>query len=138
MPDEVVRAEVDRWWQYAIDDLASAELLLTSLTAPARHACLHAQQAAEKALKCLLISQELPMPRVHDLGFLQRLLPSNMQAYALSERDLNALSHWAVESRYPGVEDDADSHDAETAIATAQCVLEAVEADLTASGFIHS
>ncbi|HEY3417296.1 MAG TPA: HEPN domain-containing protein [Armatimonadota bacterium] len=137
MPDEPVTVETAHWWQYASDDLATAEVLHAAHTVPSRHVCLHAQQAAEKALKSLFVYQQLPVPKVHDLGYLQRRLPNNSRVYALPERELDALAHWAVESRYPGEDTAANFHDAETAIATARRVLDAVEADLVAAGFIH-
>ncbi len=44
----------DEWLRYANDDLAGAFLLLADSQLPARLACFHAQQVAEKALKALL------------------------------------------------------------------------------------
>ena len=137
MPDNTRKEETTRWLRYAQDDLASAELLLASNSAPPRHACLFAQQAAEKAIKCILVFLEMPVPKTHDLGFLQRCLPNGMRAYLLPENELDNLSFWAVESRYPGEETEAESRDAEVAIATAHRVLDAVEADLAAAGFVR-
>lgn len=124
MPDEAVLTETARWWQYAKDDLATADLLHAT-QAPSRHVCLHAQQAAEKALKCLLIFQNLSAPKAHDLGYLQQRLPQTLKTAHLPVRELEALSHWAVESRYPGEETEADSRDAAIALATAHHVMDA-------------
>jgi HEPN domain-containing protein len=47
------QSDPHEWLRFAHDDLAAARLLLTDIELPARMACFHAQQAAEKALKGL-------------------------------------------------------------------------------------
>jgi HEPN domain-containing protein len=138
MPDDAIITEVLRWWRYALDDLATARVLIATPEVSPRQACLHAQQAAEKALKSLLVAQGLPMPKVHDLGYLQRRLPATMAAYGLPERELDALTRWLVESRYPGDLSEAAVDDATIAISTATDILNAVETDLLTAGFIQA
>jgi len=136
MPDELSQEETARWLHYAHDDLASAELLRTSASAPPRHACQLAQQAAEKALKSAWVWFDIPIVKTHDIVFLQRQLPNGWRIHLFPDRELNALSHWAVESRYPGTETEANASDAETAVAMAHRILAAIEVDLTTAGFL--
>lgn len=72
--------------------------------------CFHAQQAAEKYLKGLLQEHEIPFSKTHDLSvLLDLLLPEFPELNVLSD-DVEWLSAFAVEFRYPGkevVEEDA-------------------------------
>jgi HEPN domain-containing protein len=68
-----MRVSPERWWEYAERDLETARVPLRAQRWDA--ASLFAQQAAEKAIKALLVqaSGELP-PRVHDLVRLAELV----------------------------------------------------------------
>jgi len=48
-------AEVQRWLRYAKEDLVAAEAVVGQQQMVPRHACWLAQQAAEKALKAILV-----------------------------------------------------------------------------------
>lgn len=92
-----------------------------------------AQQAAEKALKALLVFLQIEFPKTHDLDLLRTLLPSDLKNDAVS--DLAELTQWAVEARYPGDWPEAAVSDAQRAVATAQSVLTHVEESLLSHGF---
>ncbi len=64
-PDRV--AEAARWLRFAREDLETAEALLESERLVPRHACLPAQQAAEKAIKAGLIREGLHAPFIRSL-----------------------------------------------------------------------
>jgi HEPN domain-containing protein len=66
-----------------------------------RHSCFLAQQAAEKAIKSVLILLSIEFMYSHDLEYLNTLLPVELQM-AETHFDLEGLSLWAVLSRYPG------------------------------------
>ena len=68
-------------------------------------ACFHAQQAAEKALKALLMWLGIEFPRTHVLERIADLLPADITT-TLDREALISLSPWAVAGRYP--EDIAD------------------------------
>jgi len=62
--------------------------------------CFHAQQAAEKALKALLMDRDEEPPYTHDIHALMQLLRAKMEV----PTDLAAaedLTSYAVFSRYP-------------------------------------
>jgi HEPN domain-containing protein len=62
----------------------------------------HCQQAAEKYLKALLCEAGLHIPHIHDLDQILVLLLSHHPSLAPLKRILVALSHYAVDYRYPG------------------------------------
>ncbi len=72
--------------------------------------CFHAQQAVEKYIKGLLQEEEIPFSRTHDLSVLLKLLLPLFPELSVLIDDVEWLSAFAVEFRYPGeeaVEEDA-------------------------------
>ena len=67
-------------------------------------ATFHAQQCAEKYLKAILTFQQAPFPRTHDLAALGVLCQQNGIILPISDDDLERLSVYAVEIRYPGMQ----------------------------------
>lgn len=96
--DEGFRGSPVDWLRYARSDLAlsrtarTPEILLETL-------CFHAQQAAEKALKAVLVAKGIAPPRTHNIGTLLDLLPPDVSPADL--RDAASLTDYAVMSRYP-------------------------------------
>jgi HEPN domain-containing protein len=93
--------EVEQWLTFAKADLRAARLLLSDVEVPARIACFHAQQAAEKAIKAVLIAQQTPFRKTHDVLVLAGLLPAEL-IEELHSTDPVVLQQWAVDGRYPG------------------------------------
>lgn len=119
--------EARRWLRFADEDLAAAETELAS--GRFRIACSLAQQAAEKAIKTALVYEQVDFPKTHDLPTLRVRVP---EGWTIKEvgADLELLSKWGVEGRYPGDWPEATEADAGKAIADARAVLEAVRIDL--------
>lgn len=63
--------------------------------------CFHAQQAAEKALKSVLVSRSVPVPRTHSIGALLDLVAQHASVSS-HLRQAAALTEYAVTTRYPG------------------------------------
>jgi HEPN domain-containing protein len=99
-----------------------------------RHACWLAQQAAEKALKAVLVFLQIDFPWRHDLDALRQLIPDG---WHLKDElpDLASLTEWAVEARYPGDWPDATAADALAAVEQARTVWQAVCSDLARHNF---
>ncbi len=76
---------------------------------------LWAHQAAEKAIKALLIARDVDPPKLPDLDRLVSRLPE-VDALAFDGLDLPELSRWAIDGRYPADLDEATSADAGRAI----------------------
>ena len=64
--------------------------------------CFDAQQAAEKAVKALLIKHDVKFPYVHDLAELLTLLEKTGEEIPKSIRQAEELTRYAVFMRYPG------------------------------------
>ncbi len=77
--------------------------------------CFHAQQAVEKYLKGILQEIEKPFSKTHDLSVLLELALSKFPELSVLADDLEWLSAFAVEFRYPGEE--ALEEDAKHALA---------------------
>ena len=66
--------------------------------------CFDAQQAAEKAVKAVLIARKIDIPYVHDLAHLLSLLEVERAEVVVPEavRQAGELTPYAVLTRYPG------------------------------------
>jgi HEPN domain-containing protein len=102
MSEAEPNAEVQRWLRYAQEDLIAAESLIGQRTIASRHVCWLAQQAAEKALKAVLVFLQIDFPRRHDLDALRNLIPVDWQLKE-AHPDLADLTEWAVEARTPEI-----------------------------------
>ena len=86
------------WLRYARSDLELSrivrpdEVLFEGL-------CYHAQQAAEKALKAVLIAKGVPPPKTHNIRTLLDLLPEEINTPRAIE-DAASLSEYTVICRY--------------------------------------
>lgn len=133
-PDRLA-ALARRWLSKARTDLALATVVLEQ--APEMEgwaACFHAQQAAEKALKAVLVARGVEPPFVHNLVALRALLPGDIDLDA-SVESLADLSAYARGVRY--VSDIEGSEDptwdeAEQAVVAAGRILHAVQSWLGA------
>lgn len=112
-----MREETGRWLDKAASDLDHAAYLLEDDRA--EPAAFHAQQAAEKALKALLIERDGAYPRVHDLVHLaeEAKAPDGLTA------DCADLTQAYVASRYPDTADPISPEQAERFVAIAKEVI---------------
>lgn len=133
-PDQAPEAQ--RWMRYAQEDLDAAKLFVGAQTTSPRHACFHAQQCAEKAIKAILVFLNIDFPRTHDLEKLQMLLPNTCSTKQLEV--LPYLSDWAVHARYPADWPDPTADDASEAVQQAETALRSAREDLAAAGFLDS
>src|SRR4051812_2684751 len=93
-----------RWIKKAEEDIESARDLAGHKPPRRNTACFHCQQAAEKYLKALLQEVGLAVPRTHDLQDLVDLLVPHDVTLRSLRRSVQALTKYAVEYRYPGME----------------------------------
>ena len=121
--------EAKRWIKYAETDLRAAQTLLESEDFFPRQICFLAEQCAEKAIKSILVLEEVNFPRNHDLDRLRDLLP---KGWKVKEEfpDLAALTIWSVESRYPGNTPDITESEAREALKLAKSVFDVVSTQL--------
>ena len=128
-----------RWLSKARTDLVLATVVLErdreGLEGWA--AAFHAQQAAEKALKAVLVAVGEDPPRIHNLRALVAILPSDLKLSASAD-DLASLTQFASATRYlvdsSGGAEDATWDEAESAVVVAAGVLADVRVYLRVDG----
>jgi HEPN domain-containing protein len=110
------------WLEDAESDLAMAE---STSRRPVRwtHRCFHAQQAAEKAIKAVLISCGIDPPKGHNIGLLLDLLPPEV-VWPPAADDVADLSRHATVTRYPGAYEQITKERFEVARSLAQAVVD--------------
>jgi HEPN domain-containing protein len=85
--------------------------------------CFHVQQAIEKYLKGLLLKDDLAPSRTHDLAVLLNPLLNRYPDLKKLHDDMEWISAFAVEIRYPG--ETADKADAKKAVAIMERAIKA-------------
>jgi HEPN domain-containing protein len=95
-PEEVTRDLVRQWVLKAEEDFGVAKYLVAENTPYLRAVGFHAQQAAEKLLKALLVRHQIEFPKTHNLGELLDLVASVDRHLAESLWDVTALNPYAV------------------------------------------
>ncbi len=85
--------------------------------------CFEAQQAAEKALKAVLISRRVPFRFVHDIAELLTLLEKSGLTLPDDIRAAAGLTDYAVESRYPGPFEPVSAQEYQDALRIADAVV---------------
>lgn len=100
-PDEVRKELVHQWIAKAELDFELAVHLLGQDGRFREVIAFHAQQAAEKYLKALLVQHQIPFPKTHDVGRLLDLLATTDPLAVASLREVDALTPFGVETRYP-------------------------------------
>jgi len=89
--------------------------------------CFQAQQAAEKALKGVLMALKIQFPYTHDLANLLTLIEQSGQIVPQRIQEAAILSDYAVEARYPGIAEPVTRQEYEEAVSIAETVIEWAE-----------
>ena len=90
--------------------------------------CFDAQQAAEKAIKALLIGRGVEFPYVHDLGLLLTLLEDAGEIVPEAVRQAEKLNPYSTATRYPDLAHPVSEQEYADAIAIAEAVVEWAQA----------
>lgn len=122
-PDRAEAAR--RWLRWADEDLEIARHTAAVPDLVARGACVWAHQAAEKALKALLVFHDVDPPKLRDLDRLVQRLPVGERSGFMA-LELPQLTRWSIEGRYPADLDEATTDDATSAVAIATDVIDLV------------
>ena len=115
------------WLRHAKSDLAVAKEVENNPDVLPNQTAFHAQQAAEKAIKGVMIHEGIPFPLTHDLNELIKRWTSSKRAWPLSLANVKTLSPFAVESRYPGYVHQISSANVRAAIELAEAAVEWAE-----------
>jgi HEPN domain-containing protein len=92
------------WLNRAYSNLVRARSGATTPEVYLEDLCFDAQQAAEKAIKAVLIYLDVPFPYVHDLARLLSLVEEKGRDVPVSVRQAARLTRYAVVTRYPLLE----------------------------------
>lgn len=131
-PSRLPSDDPREWLNRARSDLAlarrrSQDVYLEDL-------CFHAQQAAEKAIKAILIHQQVEFPYIHDIGQLLREVARTGITVTEDLREVETLTRFAVISRYPGLGEPPRVRDHEKAVQLARDVVAWADAIVMRSG----
>ena len=121
-PDRFIIGSPDDWLKRARSNLARAKLPKLD-EALWEDYCFDAQQAAEKALKALLLFNNIPFRFVHDIAELLTLLEQNGFELPEEIRAGAELSDYAVEARYPSPMEPVTEQEYKEAIATSEQIV---------------
>lgn len=124
--------EAGRWLAFARGDLDSATALLGTRT-PNRNVGYLAQQAAEKALKAVILLDNAPFEMTHDLTAVATQLPADFQS-PVDIAGLAWLADLETSARYPDEGDMITGDDARRAAAMTEAILAAVAAHFASRG----
>jgi HEPN domain-containing protein len=89
--------------------------------------CFDAQQAAEKAIKAVLLHLTVRFPYVHDLMALLALIEQRGVSVPESVREAGRLTRFAVVTRYPGLAEPVTQAEYERAVTIAEIVIDWAE-----------
>ena len=109
------------WMNRARSNLALAKIRIPG--AYLEDLCFGAQQAAEKAIKSVMIKRGIEFPYVHDLGRLLSMLEIAGDSIPEEVHDAALLTKYAWEGRYPGVMEPVSGQEYADAIRIAEAVV---------------
>ena len=109
------------WINRARSNLVRAQAMLPGVSL--EDLCFDAQQAAEKAIKAVLIARGVDFPLVHDLARLLTLLGQSGETIPQAIADATDLTRFAVATRYPGVAEPVTVEEHQRAVAIAEAVV---------------
>lgn len=101
-PEQVRWDFVQQWLDKAHKDLQAATILFSSNIEDYDNVGFHAQQAAEKFIKALLVRYQIEFPKTHSIGVLLQLVAQVDQDLVHHLTPADVLTPYGVEFRYPG------------------------------------
>ena len=111
------------WLNRARSNLAKASIASETDVVYLEDLCFDVQQAAEKAIKAVLIHMNVRFPYVHDLARLLALIEQAGRCVPASVGRASVLSDYAVETRYPGLAEAVTWEEYEEALTIATAVV---------------
>ncbi len=124
-PENII-AVVREWVTKADNDLkTSKQTLKLDEDSPTDTICFHAQQCVEKYIKALMVLNQIPFPKTHNLIELLNLLPTKYHSL-LSKDEQQLLTVYATVTRYPGDYEDIPLSEAKAAVRVANKVRKAI------------
>ncbi|SMP44054.1 HEPN domain-containing protein [Desulfonatronum zhilinae] len=130
--ENMLAEKARKWMHFAEEDLRLAEHALRLASGcPYRLIAYHAQQCAEKYIKAFLVFSDIDFPYTHNIRKLIRLCGDDIFQ---TLQDADALTPFAVTTRYPGLDDEVSKSEALFAIALAKKVRQHIARILSDKG----
>ena len=85
--------------------------------------CFDAQQAAEKAIKAVLIARGITFPPIHDLAGLLTIIGQSGEEIPSHIADAARLTRFVVATRYPGITEPVTAEEHPRAVDIAEAVV---------------
>jgi HEPN domain-containing protein len=121
--DRFTPDDAREWLNRAKSNLAQSKIGAGNPDIYLEDLCFNAQQAAEKALKAVLIHREVFFPRTHSIAVLLSLVEQALSIIPSRVKNSSILSDYAVEIRYPGVSESVSQAEYEEAVNLAEQVV---------------
>ena len=105
---------------------AKSNLAMASSRAPGAYLedlCFEAQQAAEKAIKAVMMKRDIEFPFVHDLNRLMSILEQAGESVPEGVRRAELLTKYATATRYPGAMEPVSDQEYADAIVIGEAVV---------------
>ncbi len=132
--EKIVPGSPAQWLIHAESDLKLARLGAADPSILREQVCFHAQQAAEKALKAILLSRKIDFPYSHDIKGLLRIAETNGILIPPVVLQASYLTPYAVEARYPGDWTELTESDVNEALQIAEQTILWAKSTLAAEG----
>lgn len=127
-------SDPQEWLRRARSNFARAAAEPTDPEILLEDLCFDAQQAAEKAIKGVLVHRRIRFPKTHALADLFSLAANNGVEVPANVSAAADLTTYAVETRYPGVSESVSREEWIEAVASANFVLRWAEAVIRPPG----
>lgn len=127
-PDRFPSHDPREWLNRARSNLSRARIVTGE--AYLEDGCFDAQQAAEKAIKAIMVKRKIAFPYIHDIARLLRLLESDGQSVPQSLEAAAELTRYASATRYPGLDEPVSPREHAEAVAAAEAVVRWAEEQL--------
>jgi HEPN domain-containing protein len=108
------------WVSHAESDLRLARLGSMDPQIFRGQVCFHAQQAAEKAIKGVLLFRGIEFPLTHDIEELLEIAEDQGLIIPEEIQEADHLTPYAVETRYPGYLEEITGEDVNNALQMAE------------------
>jgi HEPN domain-containing protein len=120
-PERFAPDDPREWLNRAMSNLALAKSKIPGTYL--EDLCFEAQQAAEKAIKAVMIRRNIEFPYVHDLARLLSMLEEAGEEIPEVVRKAEELTRYALITRYPGIARPVSEHEYAEAVAVAEQVV---------------
>ena len=120
-PERFAPDDPREWLNRAMSNLALAKSKIPGTYL--EDLCFEAQQAAEKAIKAVMIRRNIEFPYVHDLARLLSMLDEAGEEIPAVVRKAEELTRYALITRYPGIARPVSEQEYAEAVAVAEEVV---------------